>query len=100
MHTNASVKAMFDQFGDRICGIGLNNGKYIHIGYNGTYALQLEDIEFVTIGGVDMLLLHRVDATRQDPVEYEAYVTTEFIESVNVMSEGYENYRIDPKLVD
>lgn len=100
MHTNASIQAMFEKFGDRICGIGLNNGKYVNIGYEGKYSLQLKDIDFETIGGVDMMVLHRTDNTRQFPITYDAYLTTEFIESVNVMSEEHKDYRIDIKLVD
>lgn len=99
MHTNASIQAMFDKFGDRICGIGLNNGKYISIGYRGDVALQLSDISFETCGGVDMMVLNRTDISRNKPVKYQAYITTEFIESVNIMTEEFKDYRIDLKLV-
>ncbi len=99
MHTNTSVQAMFDKYGDRICGISLNNGKYVSIGYRGENTLQLSDISFETVSGVDMMVLHRTDASRQTPVSYDAYITTEFIEAINVMSEKDKDYRIDLKLV-
>lgn len=99
MFTNSDVKEMFDTYGERICAIGLNNGKRMLIGYNGSNSIQLSDISFETAGGCDVLAVKKIDNSSGRNVHYTTYITTEFIEFIIVMSEEDQNYRVDPLLL-
>ena len=94
--SNSSVKQMFDKYGDRICSISLNNGKYLLIGYRGKGQVQMSDISFETIGGVDVMAIKHVDFSSGRDIEFTSYITTAFIEGIDVMSEKDKDYRIDP----
>ena len=96
MYTNATMQAMVDQFGERICAICLNNNKKLYIGYTGKTSVQLSDISFETIGGCDMMKVKRKDLSSNTPISYVDYITTEFIENVLVMDEEYKDYRVMP----
>lgn len=96
MHTNASMMEMFQRYGDRICAIGLNNGKRLLIGYRGENSTQLRDISFETIDGVDLMVVKKVDISSGRKLHFKDYITTEFIEYVLVMDEEDADYRIDP----
>ena len=99
MFTNADVKKAFDTYKERVCVIGLNNGKRIFIGYNGRNSIQLSDISFEKMGNCDVLAIQKVDNSSGRDVHYTTYVTTEFIEFISVMSEEDADYRIDPLLM-
>lgn len=99
MFTNAGVKEMFNKYKERVCVIGLNNGKRMFIGYNGSNSTQLSDISFETIGGCDVMAVKMVDKSSGRDVKYTTYITTEFIEFISVMSEEDVDYRIDPLLM-
>lgn len=99
MFTNAVVKEMIKRYGERICGISLNNGKYMLIGYKGKGSVQLKDISFDTISGCDVMVINHVDISHGKHVEYQSFITTEFIEAVNVMTDEHKDYRIDPLIV-
>ena len=99
MFTNAGVQQMFTEYGDRICVIGLNNGKRMFVGYNGSNSIQLSDISFETIGGCDVMAVQKIDNSSGRNVHYTTYITTEFIEFISVMSEEDADYRIDPLLM-
>ena len=99
MFTNAGVQEMIDKYGDRICGMSLNNGKYLLIGYEGVGSVQLSDISFDTIGGCDVMVINHTDISHGRHCKYQSFITTEFIEAINVMSEEDVNYRIDPMIV-
>lgn len=94
--TNASVKQMFDKYGDRICTISLNNGKCLFIGYRGKGQVQLSDISFEKIGDVEVMVIKHVDISSGRDIEFTSYITTAFIEGIDVMSEKDKDYRIDP----
>ena len=96
MVSNATMKKMFDDFGQRICGISLNNGKFIYVGYRGSTTIKLEDISFETVGGCDMIVINKTDISSGKPIKYKNYITTEFVESVIVMDEEFVDYRVDP----
>lgn len=98
--TNAAVQQMFTDYPDRICFIGLNNGKRIFIGYNTAESVQPEDISFDTIGGVDVMKITHRSSKQTEYIEWENFITTEFIESIEVMKEEYKNYRIDPFILN
>ena len=99
MMSNADVQAMFDQYGERVCAISLNNGKLLYIGYRGKGSTLLSDISFETVGGCDMMVVSKTDISSGRDVRYKNYITTEFIESVVVMDEEFADYRVDPLLL-
>lgn len=99
MMSNSDMKQMIDTFGKRICGISLNNGKMVLIDYRGVGSTKLEDISFETIGGCDTMVIAKTDISSGTPLHYKNYVVTEFIESVIVMDEDSEKYRVDPILL-
>ena len=96
MHSNESLKAMFDEFGERICAISLNNGKMMFLDYNGAGSTKLSDITFETRNGCDLMVVKKTDISSGRNIPYTDYITTEFVENVIVMDEGYEQYRVDP----
>jgi hypothetical protein len=92
--TNAGVQDVINKYGDRLNSISLNNGKYLFIGYES--GVQLKDISFETIGGVDVIKIHHKQQQGGKVIEWDNLVTTEFIESVDVMDENSKDYRLDP----
>lgn len=97
--TNAAVQEMFNKYGDRICVISLNNGKKMYIDYNLKEGVRRSDISFETVGGVDVMKVTHRSSKQTDYIEWENFITTEFIEEIGVMKEGYEDYRVDPLLM-
>ena len=74
--------------------ISLNNGKYLFIGYKSS--VQLSDITFETIGGCDVMKIHHTTKSHGKPIEFDNYLTTEFIEGIDVMDEKNPDVRLDP----
>lgn len=97
--TNAALQQMIADYPDRICCIGLNNGRMLFIGYDTPESVQPEDISFETIGGVDVMKVAHRSSKQSKYIEWENFITTEFIETVEVMKEEYKDYRIDPFLL-
>lgn len=98
-YTNADLKVAFDKFGDRICNIGLNNGKTIFIGYNVKEGVQLKDISLEKIGNVDVIKIKHRSSKQSHYYEWADYITTEFIESIDVMEDAYKDFRVDPLII-
>lgn len=96
MWTNAAVKEMIDKYGHRICNMSLNNNKVLYIDYPGKDCVKLEDISFDNIGGVDVMVIQHNHSAYGKTITFKSYITTEFIEGINVMDEDYADYRIDP----
>ena len=94
MWTNRAVQKMIDVYGERINSISLNNGKYILVGYES--GIQLSDISLETIEGVDCIKIHHKQQSGGTVLEWDDFVTTEFIEGIDVMSEKHKDYRLDP----
>ena len=94
MWTNRAVQTMIDVYGERINSISLNNGKYILVGYES--GIQLSDISLETIEGVDCIKIHHKQQSGGTVLEWDDFVTTEFIEGIDVMSEKHKDYRLDP----
>lgn len=93
--TNAALKNYFDEFGERINSISLNNGKYLLIGYrDGT--VRLSDIEFIEYDGVELMRVHHTQQQGDRVLKWHDDLTTEFVEGVDVMSEEDIDYRLDP----
>ena len=93
---NNDLKSFFNKYGDRICAISLNNGKNLFIGYPGAANVKLSDISFETLGGCDVMVINHKNISYGKELTFKSYVTTEFIESISVMSEKDAEYRIDP----
>lgn len=98
--TNAALQEMIDKFGDAIFYIGLNNGKRIYIGYPVKDSVKISDISLETIGGVDLIKIKHRSSKQSEYYEWSNYMTTEFIESVEVMDEPYTDFRVDPLILD
>ena len=94
MWTNRAVQKMIDVYGERINSISLNNGKYILVGYES--GIQLSDISLETIEGVDCIKIHHKQQSGGTVLEWDDFVTTEFIEGIDVLDEADQEYRIDP----
>lgn len=92
--SNKAIQKMIDEFGDRINSISLNNGKYLFIGYES--GIQLKDITLITYEGVDCLKVHHKQQSGGTVLEWDDYITTEFIEGIDVLSEAHKDYRLDP----
>lgn len=95
MFTNAAVQAIINDVGkDRINSMSFNSGKYLLIDYES--GVKWEDISFKTIDGVDCIVVHHKQQQGGKDIEWDNYITTEFLENIEILSEGYEQYRIDP----
>ena len=56
----------------------------------------MDDISFVTKGGTDLLKVHHKKINFDKVIEWDNYLTTEFIEGIDVMTEEFKDYRLDP----
>lgn len=92
--SNKAFQKFTAEFGDRINSISLNNGKYLLIGYES--GVQLKDITPITYEGVDCLKVHHKNQSGETVLEWDDYITTEFIEGIDVLSEEHKDYRLDP----
>ena len=99
MMSNAILQSMFEEFGDRICAISMNNNKMMFIDYSSKASVRLSDISFETRGGCDFMVVKRKDISSGRDIYHTDYIVTEFVENVIVMDEGYEKYRVDPLLI-
>lgn len=91
---NASLQKLFDEKGDRINSMSLNNGKYVLIGYE--TGIKLKDIKLETYNGVDVMVIHHRQKQSGTWVEWDSMVTTEFIEAIDIMTEECKQYCLDP----
>ena len=98
MFTNAAIQAIVNEVGkDRINSMSFNSGKLLLIGYeSGT---QWEDLSFKTYDGVDCIVVHHKQQQGGRVIEWDNIMVTEFLENIEVMSEGYDQYRIDPLIM-
>lgn len=97
--TNAAIKAMISEIGDRICIIVFDNNMKVYIGYPSSTLQSVNDIQFKTFGDTDMIgipkkvgdpKLSRLGATST------TWHATGCIQAIVTMDEGFERYRIDP----
>lgn len=103
--TNEAFQSMIDEYGDRIFYINLNNEYKMYIGYESSHIISVKDLKLKNIGGVDMFGVPNVppDAklrnlskkNNNEPVYY-TWHCTEYIETIGVMEEKYNDYRPDP----
>ena len=64
---NSQLQAMIDEFGDRIAIIQFDNQCKIYIGYEGSPVRSVEDLQFKTVGGFDMVgVPHKVMNPRDE----------------------------------
>ena len=96
MLNNEGMKSLIDEYGKRICAISLNNGKMLFLDYPGEDRVSVDDTEFKTVNGCDMLVIPRLCISYGRKLHYKSYITTEFIENVLIMDENDAMYRIDP----
>ena len=101
--TNEALKAMIDEFGDRLCVIYFDNGLKLLIGYPGQTPQHASDLILKTINGIDLVGVRQQSTytqDRADGVTYVNYHRTECIQYVAIMDEGIsETRRIDPYMV-
>ena len=96
MLRNADLESFFNQNKGKICSISLNNGKNLLIDYPGVGNVSSDDISFVKIGSCDMMKIKHTNYSYGKEMKFTSYITTEFIEGINVMDDGYEQFRLDP----
>ena len=96
MLTNKGLKQIIDTYKERVNSISLNNGKYLFLGYENSPTW--DQIDYVTIDGCDFIKVPHIDISHnpKNPIKFHTLITTEFIEGIDIMDEGYEDYRIDP----
>lgn len=92
--TNEGVKALIDEYGERIFAIILDNDQKILLGYTNT--AKVSDITFETIGGTDMICIPHVSKSTRPIVSYKNYYQTDAIRTVGIMDEKDADYRVDP----
>ena len=97
MWTNSALQPFLDEIGPRLNSISFNNGKYLLIGYES--GVNHNDIELTTINGIDLMKVHHKQKQGGRWIEWDDYMTTEFIEGIDVMSEADKDYRIDPYIL-
>lgn len=94
--TNADLKKVFDQYKEAICHIGLNNGKSIFFNFPGRPdGVKVSDVTFETIGQTEVMKIAHQNTKQTPHYKFFSYVTTDLVESVEIMEKGYEKYRID-----
>lgn len=96
MWTNAALQKVINDKGKRINSIALNNGKYIFFGYNSPNSASIEDIRLETHDGVDVIVIPHEGYQYDKKVKWESWVTTEFIEGIDILDSGFENQRLYP----
>lgn len=92
--TNAALQALITLYGNRIYCINLDNSRNIYIGYQSS--VKLTDIELVTIGGTDFIVVHQHDPNPSKTITYKNHHLTEGVQWVGVMDEEYAGYGADP----
>ncbi len=98
---NAALQALFEECEERVCVITFDNAYRCFIGYQNSHVKSVHDIELKTINGVDFVCIPTVSnysKDRKDGVSAKVYHLTECVQSVTIMDEGFENYRMDPAI--
>lgn len=95
---NSQLQAMIDEFGDRIAIIQFDNQCKIYIGYEGSPVRSVEDLQFKTVGGFDMVgVPHKVMNPRDEgKLNAIHWHCTHLIHQIVVMGEDCADYRLDP----
>lgn len=122
--TNASLKAIVADLGDKLCIIKCDNGEYILFGYPNTrkkldengkimYMTDAEghkipvpadtittsDIQYHSYGGEDFFSIG-LEYTSQVPYyKYRVYHRTDSVQAIIGMEADYVRYRVDPMIL-
>ena len=97
--TNAALKAMIEELGDRICIIIMDNDVRIYIGYPSSTLKNASDIILKTFGDTDMIGIPK--AVNNPKAQREGITTTIWhptacIQLIATVDAGSEGYLIDP----
>lgn len=100
--TNSAMRAIIEEFGDRICMIIFDNNVKVYIGYPSSTLKNVNEIKFASFDGVDMIGIPKAIG---DPKAERIGVTstiwhpTGCIQMIATVDEGYEKFRIDPMTI-
>lgn len=100
--TNAAFQAFLKEFGDRLCVITLDNNAKIYCEYEsggGNSSVKVKDIEFRTIGGVDMFAVPSWPMNRKEVemgIKHQVWHPTFTIQALVLIDEDHKHFRVDP----
>ena len=97
--TNAAMQALIAELGERICIIIFDNNTKVYIGYPSSTLKSVNEIKFKTFGGVDMIGIPKAvnnPKISRMGVTTTTWHTTESIQAIATLDEGFDMYRIDP----
>lgn len=96
--TKADFLAVIEKYGPNLCGINLDNGRIIYIGYEDTPTL--EDITIETIGAMDFLKVtrHGVQPQGSQPIDMVTLHPLDLIQCFQISSSP--EIMIDPKIMN
>lgn len=99
---NASLQAMFTQFGPRISALVFDNKVPVLIGHKSSPVKTVDDLELVTIGNVDLVgvpLYPNNPAAKEDGMMFKIYHPTCFLQMVITSDEDHPDYLYDPMML-
>ena len=96
---NTSLRAFFDEFGKRISAIVFDNKSIIYIGHKSSPVKTVDELELVTIGGVDLIGIPVTPTnpySRESGAMFKYYHPTSFIQCICTVDADHEDYLVDP----
>lgn len=104
---NNDLKALIAEFGDKLDYIMLDNSEYILIQYPSNISdennkrlnppIKPSDIIFKKIGEEDFFGIPLTDTMGSKVLKWHKWHRTDCIQSVGVVDDGYEDYRVYPR---
>lgn len=101
-YSNAAVQKMIDDYGDRIFCIMWDNGFKLFIGYPSSEVKSVSELVLTDIAGTEVIGVpakSSLPTDRKNGVSFTSYHSTDLIQHIAVMDEGFEDFRIDPMIV-
>lgn len=109
--TSAAMQAIFDEYGEKICAISLDNGRVIYIGYNQkdwsgkpipdgeARGVTLKDIEFITYGDVEfMKITQKLQSQGMKVLEKISLHPLDNIQCIQICNT--DGYLLDPLMIN
>ena len=100
--TNSALKAMIEEFGNRINIIVLDNDVRIYIGYPSSPLKDVNDIILKTFGDIDMIGIPKAvgnPKAQRNGVTTTIWHPTACIQLIATVDEDHPNYLIDPMTI-
>ena len=93
---NATLKALIDEYGDRICAFFIDNEHKILFNYPNSP--KISEVELLTIGGLDFYKIPYVGSSQRPVVKFAGLYRTDCIQHLIFMEPEYADYRVDPMI--